>query len=297
MIIVTGGSGFIGSHLCSVLSEKGDVRIVDVNAPPMGVGAEFVQASVLDAARLARLMKGADAVVHLAALVDVSASVANPFPDFEVNALGTLNVLEAARKAGVKKVAYASSAAVYGNPVSLPIDEAHPVAPLSPYGLSKLTAERYVLLYNELYGMQNTALRLFNVYGSGQNAGSPYSGVITKFCNAIADGRQPVIYGDGEQTRDFVHVDDVAHAFCLALDSRGSNSPINIASGKEISVLDLLEKMCSLAGKSPNPKFLSERPGEIKRSVAGISLARKRLGYYPKMELDQGLTELVNKKN
>ena len=296
MIIVTGGSGFIGSHLCNLLSERGHrVQIIDLSPPPMGVDAEFIRASVLDVARLSRLMKGADAVVHLAALVDVAASVSDPFADFEVNALGTVNVLEAARQAGVQKVAYASSAAVYGNPVELPVSESHLASPLSPYGLSKLTAEKYVLLYNELYGMENTALRLFNVYGEGQNANSPYSGVITKFSDAIAEGKQPIIYGDGEQTRDFVHVDDVAGAFALALDSHGSATPMNIASGTEVTVLDLLEKMCSLAGKTPTPEFLPERKGEIRRSVADISLARKRLGYCPKMELEQGLGELVRK--
>ena len=294
MIVVTGGSGFIGSHVCNLLSEQGhSVRILDIAPPPMGVNAEFVRASVLDAARLQRLVAGAEGIVHLAALVDVSASMADPFSDFQVNAQGTINVLEAARHAGVGKVAYASSAAVYGNPVEMPVNENHPTEPLSPYGTSKLTAERYVLLYNSLYGMENTALRLFNVYGKGQNAHSPYSGVITKFSDALASGKQPIIYGNGKQTRDFVHVDDVAGAFAAALGSGGSGTPMNIGSGKDTSVISLLQTMCSLCSKPFEPQFLPARAGEIGRSVADYSEAREKLGYYPKIELEQGLKELL----
>lgn len=294
MIIVTGGSGFIGSHICNLLSSQGrQVRIIDIAPPPMGTKAEFVRASVLDTVRLQKLFEGAEAVAHLAALIDVQSSIADPFSDFQVNAQGTINVLEAAKRAGVPKVAFASSAAVYGNTEEIPVTEGHKTEPLSPYGASKLASERFVLLYNRLYGMKNTALRMFNVYGSGQNPISPYSGVITKFADAIAEGKQPVIYGDGEQTRDFVHVGDVANAFSLALDSDGCASPLNIGSGKETAILDLLEKMCSLSGKTPNPKFLSERKGEIKRSCADISLAKRSIGYYPKVELEQGLKELL----
>jgi len=294
MIVVTGGSGFIGTHVCRLLSEQGhEVRIIDLMPPPFGVKAEFVRASVLDTVRLSKLFEGAEGIVHLAALVDVQSSISDPFSDFQVNVQGTLNVLEVARRAGIKKVAYASSAAIYGEPMEVPIAESHPAAPLSPYGLSKLSSERYVLLYNALYGMENVALRLFNVYGKGQREGSPYSGVITKFAEAIHAGKQPLIYGTGEQTRDFVHADDVAHAFSLALDSDGSDAPLNIGSGKETAILDLLEAMCSLCGKTPDPKFLSERKGEIKRSAADISQARRKIGFYPKVEIKQGLKEIV----
>ncbi len=294
MIVITGGSGFIGHHLCNFLSEQGkQVRIFDIAPPPMGTKAEFVRVSVLDPLRLQKLFVGADAIVHLAALIDVQASVADPFSDFQVNAGGTLNVLEAARRANVPKVAFASSAAVYGNPEEIPVTEEHKTDPLSPYGASKLAAERFVLLYSRLYGMKNTVLRMFNVYGRGQNPLSPYSGVIKKFCEAISEGKQPIIYGDGEQTRDFVHVDDVANAFSLALESGGCDTPLNIGSGKETPILDLLEKMCSLSGKTSNPKFLSGLKGEIKRSCADISLAKRKIGYYPKVSLEGGLKEIV----
>ncbi len=296
MIVITGGSGFIGTHLCRAFADEGHtVKILDVSPPPLGAKAEFIRASVLDPVKLQKHFAGADAIIHLAAQIDVQASLSDPFSDFQTNALGTLNVLEAARKSEVDKVAFASSAAVYGNPEEIPIPESHPTVPLSPYGQSKLTAESYVLLFNRLYGTQNTALRLFNVYGKGQNPRSPYSGVITKFAEAIASGKQLVVYGDGESTRDFVHVDDVANAFVLAVDSGGCESPINIGSGHEVAILDLLETMCSLSGKTPDPKFLSARKGEIKRSVANISLAKKKLGYSPKILLEQGLKELVAK--
>ncbi|MFA5929930.1 MAG: NAD-dependent epimerase/dehydratase family protein [Candidatus Micrarchaeia archaeon] len=297
MIVVTGGSGFIGTHLCGRLQEGGyDVRILDISPPKAGVKAEFVRASVLDAARLTKMLEGAEGVVHLAALIDVAASVSDPFSDFSVNATGTMNVLEAARHACVKKVAFASSAAVYGEPERLPVDEEHPTRPLSPYGASKLAAERYVLLYGSLYGMETTALRLFNVYGEGQNASSPYSGVITKFADAISEGRQPIIFGDGEQTRDFVHVDDVCEAFVRAIDGQGCETPLNIASGVETSVAELLETMCGICGADFSPTYMPERQGEIARSVADIKLARKRIGYSPRMALSQGLREMLEAK-
>lgn len=297
MIVVTGGSGFIGTHLCEHLLDEGHkVRIVDIVPPKMGLNAEFVRASVLDALRLKKVLDGADGVVHLAALIDVAASVSDPYVDFSVNAEGTMNVLEAARRAGVKKVAFASSAAVYGNPVRLPVDEEHPTEPLSPYGASKLAAEKYVLLYNSLYGMENTSLRLFNVYGEGQNPASPYSGVITKFADALVEGAKPVIYGDGGQTRDFVHVDDVCNAFVRAVEGQGCDMPLNIASGTETSVRELLEMMCGIMGTGFGPEFKPERKGEIARSVADIKLAKKKIGYSPKLALSQGLRELLEAK-
>jgi len=298
VIVVTGGSGFIGTHLCGRLLDDGyDVRVVDIVPPKAGIKAEFVRASVLDSARIMKILEGAEGVVHLAALIDVASSVADPFSDFSVNASGTMNVLEAARHAGVKKVAFASSAAVYGEPVRLPIDEEHPTAPLSPYGAAKLAAERYVLLYSSLYGMENTALRLFNVFGEGQNASSPYSGVITKFADAISENRQPIIFGDGEQTRDFVHVDDVCDAFVRAIEGQGCPAPLNIASGVETSVRELLETMCGICGADFSPTYMPERKGEIARSVADIKLARKRIGYSPRIALSQGLREILEAKD
>jgi UDP-glucose 4-epimerase len=294
VIVVTGGSGFIGMHLCERLIEDGyDVRIVDIVPPKASVKAEFVRASVLDSARLTKILEGAEEVAHLASLSDVATSALDPFSDFSANAGGTMNVLEAARHAGVRKVAFASTAAVYGEPMMLPVDEEHPTAPISPYGAAKLAAEKYVLLYNSLYGMENTALRLFNYFGEGQDASSPYSGVVARFANAIAEGNQPIIYGDGEQTRDFVHVDDVCEAFVRALDGHGCSTPLNIASGVETSIRELLETMCGICGSDFSPTYMPERRGEILRSVADIRLARKKIGYSPRMALSQGLRDLL----
>jgi UDP-glucose 4-epimerase len=168
--------------------------------------------------------------------------------------------------------------------------------PLSPFGAAKLAAERYVLLYNSLYGMENTALRLFNIYGEGQNAASPYSGVVTKFATAIAEGKPQTIYGDGTQTRDFVHIDDVCDAFLRAVDGQGCQTPLNIASGCETSVNELLETMCGICGAEFAPAYLPGRKGEIARSVADIRLARKKIGYAPKMALTRSLRELLEAK-
>jgi UDP-glucose 4-epimerase len=283
VIVVTGGSGFIGTHLCRHLIDAGhSVKIIDI-VPPK-VRTTFAKIDVQDTDKVSKAIKGADAVVHLAALVDVATSIKDPYSDFSTNVGGTLSVLEAARKAGVHKVVYASSAAVYGEPVKLPISEDHPTVPLSPYGASKLAAERYVLLYNSLYGMENTALRLFNVYGEGQNP--VYAGVMTQFRMALARGEHPFIYGDGRQTRDFVHVDDVCQAFMKALKTKGCEVPLNIASGAETSMNGLLEMMSDVL-----PIYLPNRPGDIECSVADIALAKKRIGFTPKISLSRGLSK------
>ncbi|MEM4348605.1 MAG: GDP-mannose 4,6-dehydratase [Candidatus Anstonellaceae archaeon] len=292
MIAITGGSGFIGSHLIQHLKQNHQsTLIVDIAMPKIS-SARFVQASILEQEKLQKIFAECEAIVHLAASVDVGFSVQNPQADFQTNAYGTLSVLEAARKADVGKVVFASSAAIYGEPQSLPIKEAHPLCPISPYGASKLAAESYVLLYGRLYGMKNLSLRLFNVYGPGQSSTSQYAGVITKFASAIKEGKQPIIYGDGKQTRDFVHVKDVCEAFWLAL-RRDATGAFNIGSGKEISILEVFEILSKAAGKKIQPRFLPARQGEILRSVADCSLAKQKLGFEPKISLKSGLEQLV----
>jgi len=295
MILVTGGSGFIGSYVVSLLHKCGyEVRNIDAKIPKEGARGSFVKGSILDKKAISRAMKGCSAVLHLAAQVDVQASIKNPSHDFKTNALGTLLLLEEARKNHVEKFIYASSAAVYGMPSSLPISESHSTSPISPYGISKLTGEKYTVLYSSLYSMDTTALRLFNVYGEGQNPKSPYSGVITKFSSRIGNGLPPVIFGDGRQTRDFVHVSDVANAFFLALKSkRGNGSVVNIGTGKETTLNELANVMIELSGKKLRPIYKEAREGDIKRSVADISKAGKLLGFKPKVSLREGLSSLM----
>ncbi|MCX8197378.1 MAG: NAD-dependent epimerase/dehydratase family protein [Candidatus Micrarchaeota archaeon] len=290
MIVITGGSGFIGSALSEFLRKKGHrIRVIDLVAPKQKE-VEYSCCSVLDFEATAKALKDAQAVVHLAALIDVRSSISNPLQDFQVNALGTLNVLEAARKNDIQKVIFASSAAVYGNPVQIPISESHQTAPISPYGASKLAAEGYVNLYSRLYGMKNCTLRLFNVYGRGQGS-NPYAGVIAKFAKAINEGRPPTIYGDGKQSRDFIHIEDVCNAFFLALKSDGC-PPINIGTGKETTLLQLLEIMQKITKKKIEPVFAPAQEGEIKRSVADCRLAKEKIGFIPKISIQEGIATL-----
>jgi len=295
MIVVTGGSGFIGTHLCKALINDGyNVKIIDIVPPKIKTKAEFVNVDIIDSSELKKAFQYAEKVIHLAAHVDVSSSITFPCSDFLVNAVGTMNVLEAARQTDVKKIVFASSAAVYGDPVKYPIDEMHPTVPLSPYGASKLAAENYVLLYNYLYGMNNVALRLFNVYGTGQNPA--YSGVITKFMSMIENNKQVSIYGDGRQTRDFVHVDDVCSAFILALQAKDCPLPLNIASGKEISMNELYCNLCDIYEIKTKPVYLPKRTGDILRSVASTKLAKSMIKYSPQVSFVSGLKNIIRQK-
>lgn len=289
LALITGGSGFIGTHLANLLLGKGySVRVFDLKKPK-AKGAEFVRGNVRDLGSLTKAMKGCGLVFHLAAQISVARSVEEPSLDLSVNGGGTLNALEAARKSGVEKLVYASSAAVYGVPEKLPIDEGHPAKPISPYGASKLTGEKYALLYSELYGLGALAVRLFNAYGEGQDPKSQYSGVISKFMHALSKGEAPVIFGDGKQTRDFVNVGDVARAFLLGAERKASGEAVNIGSGKETSINGLADICIRLSGKRLRPLYKEERKGDIKRSLADISRAGDLLGWKPEIGLEDGL--------
>lgn len=293
MIVVTGAAGFIGSHLCDALSKGEKPTGIDLQKCA-AQNCAYKKCDVRDLPSLLKATKGASKVFHLAAQVSVQKSIEDPAEDFSTNALGTLNVLEACRKNDVPSLVYASSAAIYGTPQYSPIDEAHPLSPLSPYGNSKLAGEKLCSLYSSLYGLKTVRLRFFNVYGKGQSPTSPYSGVITKFSSRLQKSQPPLIFGSGLQTRDFVHVSDVARACVQASESKAAaGNAYNIGSGKETSILSLANLMIKLSGKKLSPSFQPPLAGEIEKSVARIDAARRDFGFEPKVQLEPGIKELV----
>lgn len=296
--LVTGGAGFIGSNLVERLISDGvQVRVLDnlstgflENLEPFRRDIDFLQGEVRDFEALQEVMSEVEVVFHQAAVVSVPRSVEDPVETAMVNDLGTLNVLESARRAGVKRVVLASSCAVYGNLPPLPKKESMETRPLSPYAASKLHGETYACLYNDLYGLETVCLRYFNVYGPKQDPSSPYSGVISIFMDRAAQSQLPTIYGDGEQYRDFVYVTDVVQANLLAAYKEGvSGLVINVGTGTSVSVNSLWGSISQLAGMKGDCKRAAARPGDIRESVADISLARKMLEYEPHYSFQQGI--------
>jgi UDP-glucose 4-epimerase len=301
--LVTGGCGFIGSHIAEALVEKGHaVRIYDnlssgheENIARVRAQVEFIRADVRDFSALREAAAGMDGIFHEAALVSVFDSVERPRDNNEINIAGTLNVLLAAREQKVKRVVFASSAAIYGNDPALPKKEKMPPSPESPYALAKLTGEHYLSVFHKLYGLKTTALRYFNVFGPRQDPSSMYSGVISKFADDIRTGATPTIFGNGRQTRDFIYVKDVVRANLIAMSSRktGRGEVLNIATGRRTSLLDLLKAFGDIYGRKIRPAFKPVRPGDVRHSVADIARARRVLGFKPGHTLRQGLQALV----
>ncbi|MBM3229722.1 NAD-dependent epimerase/dehydratase family protein [Candidatus Parvarchaeota archaeon] len=319
-VVVTGASGFIGAHLCKKLFETtGQAPLnIDIREPKAGDLAfcKHIKADVRDAARMLECTKGASAIIHLAAQTSVQKSLQEPTLDWETNYLGTKNMLEAARKNDVGVFVYASSAAIYGHPKYLPVDEKHPKSPLSPYGMSKLAADELCGKYFEQHGLKTVRLRLFNVYGVGQDPASPYSGVITKFAQKIKDGKPPIVFGDGSNTRDFVHISDVVDAFLACIEQKNTKKitekgasgsgvygkaygsgiygkAYNIGTGIETSILELAKKMVLVSGKKLGVEFAPTQKGDIAKSVAEVSAARREIGFEATVKLGEGLKELV----
>jgi UDP-glucose 4-epimerase len=255
----------------------------------------LVKGKIQNRASVKKALENVDAVFHLAAIVNVDFSVKNPLPVDEVNVKGTLNLLEGCLKSKVKKFICVSSCAVYGEPEYLPIDEAHPTKPLSPYAVSKLAAEHYCKVIHRLYGIQTVILRYFNVYGPRQSKG-PYSGVISQFIEKLKQKKVPVIFGDGAQTRDFVYVDDVVGATLSVLDCKEcAGNTINIGSGRATSINELCNTLLELFSmRDVKPKHGPPKAGEIKDSCADIGKAEKLLGYTPKFSLKDGLRKTVD---
>ena len=301
-ILVTGGAGFIGSHLVDALASMEDVEIVVLDNLMHGSlenvkkhlekpSFKLVKGDVRDGDLVRTLVADVDYVFHLAALIEVQTSLKKPQLTDEVNVRGTLNILEAARDVDVKRIVYASSCAVYGEPKSLPVSEEHPTAPLSPYGASKLAAEAYCTAYHHTYGLKTVALRYFNVYGPRQFRG-PYSGVITIFLERALQGKPLIIYGDGRQTRDFVYVKDVVDACILAASRQSAiGHAINVGTGKETSIIELADIIKQLTGASVPIRHAPPLKGDIRKSVSDTKKAEKLLGYKPEYTLMQGLKE------
>ena len=297
-VAVTGGLGFIGSHLVSKLNEDNDIVIVDDQTSGNIKNLEGLDFTKIDTdftditqAKLEMIFEDVDYVFHMAAMTSVLESVNNPLRSNEVNITGTLKVLEAAKNCEVKKLILSSSSAVYGETETVPISEKNPINPLSPYAVTKATGELYCKIYSEIYELSTIALRYFNVFGPKQDPKSQYAAVIPIFIDKLLKKESPIIYGDGEQTRDFVNVKQVVEANILAAESNKTGS-YNIGLGKSTSINQLFEMIKEIMEKDINPIYENERAGEIKHSVADISKA-KSIGYTPKKDFTKELTETV----
>ncbi len=302
LYLVTGGAGFIGSHICERLLKDGhSVRVLDnfvsgkeANLESIGGDVELIRGDITDARTVAEAMKGVEIVFHEAALGSVPRSVADPMTTHEVNITGTLNVLLAARDAGVRRVVNASSSSVYGDTEVLPKHERMMGQPLSPYALSKLAGEHYISIFNRVYGFEAVALRYFNIFGPRQDPESQYAAVIPRFVMALMEGRQPVIYGDGLQSRDFTYVENVVEANLLASEAEGaSGKAFNVACGGRYSLLDLLGKIKEILGSDIEPIHEAARAGDVRDSQASIEAAEKSLGYRVTVDFEEGLRRTV----
>ena len=293
-VLVTGGAGFIGSHLTEALCAENEVRVVDDLSSGrernLVEGATFVEADIRDEAALRGAIEGVDLVFHQAALANVPLSVEEPERSHAVNATATLSLLELAREAGCR-VVLASSPAIYGEPEELPIAEDHPTKPTSPYGLDKLALDRYAALYHDLYGVETVVLRYFNAYGPRQGE-SEYSAVISAFLEQARSGGPITVHGDGEQTRDFVHVSDVVEANLLAAETDHVGEAFNVGTGEATSVRNLAELVRDATGSGAEITHTDARQGDIVHSRADTTKARERLGFEATVPLDQGIRDL-----
>jgi UDP-glucose 4-epimerase len=300
--IVTGGAGFIGSHITEELVKQGfQVTIIDnlssgalsnVNQILKNKNTEFVKGSIVDLPLLRRLFSGVDFVFHQAAVPSVPRSIKNPKASHNINATGTLNVLLAARDNGVKKVVYASSSSVYGDAPTLPKVEDMAPNPISPYAISKLTGEYYCQVFDTIYGLKTASLRYFNVFGPRQDPDSPYAAVIPLFVSLVMEGKSPVIFGDGEQSRDFTFVKDVVNANILAATSDATGI-FNIGNCQRVSINELVQLIIKLVGNNTiKPVYKNVRPGDILHSLADNTKA-KSFGFSPEYNLEEGLAETI----
>lgn len=300
VVLVTGAAGFIGGHLYKYLRDSGfDVVGVDSLTRPSKYilslltekGYGVVRLDVKDILGRTADFRGVSCVIHLASYIDVAESLEYPYMYFQNNVGGTASVLEFCRKVAVDKFIFISSAAVYGEPKYLPIDEQHPLEPISPYGYSKLLGEELVKMYCRVYGLDAVILRLFNVYGLGQS--DEYAGVISRFISRVRNGLPPIIFGDGGQTRDFIHVVDVCRVVEKVISSGIDYDIFNVASGTRVSINELANMIIKLSGLDLEPIYIEPRPGDIKHSYADITKIKNSLGFKPRISLYDGIKELL----
>ena len=304
--LITGGCGFIGSHIAEALVNDGEEVVIydnlssgyEHNIAAFRDKVKFIQGDVRDPETLKKAMQGVTNIFHEAALVSVFESVEKPYDNHNINLTGTLNVLTAAKEAGAKRLVVASSAAIYGNDPALPKQENMLPQPESPYALAKITKEYYLSVFSKLYGLETVSLRYFNVFGPRQDPSSMYSGVISKFVDVITAGQDPTVFGDGEQTRDFVFVKDIVQANLLAMRAGPeiSGYSFNVGTGKKTSLLQLLDALKEITGNDFTVHFKDVRSGDIKHSVSDISAAINTLGYQPEHDITSGLRQLLEWK-
>ena len=300
--LVTGGAGFIGSHLCRRLLASGcTVRVLDdlssgrrENLAALDGEVDLVEGDLRDEALVSAALAGVDYVLHHAAVASVQTSIERPRFEQEVNAVGTLQLFEAARRAGVRRVVFAASAASYGKDPTAPKREEMLPAPESPYAISKIAGEYYARVYSSLYGLEVVCLRYFNVFGPRQDPSSPYSGVISIFAERMLAGSAPTVFGDGGQSRDFVYVDNVVEANMRACATPGIAGRVyNIGCGRSASLLELVAALNRVLGTAIEPEFAPARPGDVRISLADITRAQRELGYEPVVHFEEGLEQTL----
>ena len=296
--LITGGAGFIGSNLAEALVKSGHpVRILDnfatgarANLAAVAGTVELLEGDLRDPAIVERAVRDIEVVFHQAALPSVARSLEDPATTHAVNATGTLTLLLAARRAGIRRVVYASSSSVYGDSPTLPKREDMPTQPKSPYAVSKLAGEQYCQVFAAALGLETVSLRYFNIFGPRQDPASPYAAVIPKFLAVMRRGGRPVIFGDGKQSRDFTYVENAVRANVLAADAPGaSGEVINVACGARVTLLELVEHLNRLLGKRLEPAFAPSRPGDVRHSQADLTRAAALLGYRPTLDFPEGL--------
>jgi len=302
--LITGVAGFIGSSIARALLKRGDsVRGIDnfstgsrENLADIHQQIDFRECDIRDFAAVKEACRGVDFVLHQAALASVPRSVMEPLPTNEVNVDGTLNVLLAARDTGVKRMVYAASSSAYGDSPTLPKHEGMFPKPISPYAVAKLTGEFYMAVFYRVYGLETVSLRYFNIFGPRQDANSEYSAVLAKFITSMLNGQRPVIFGDGEQSRDFTYIDNAVQAnllACSAPTASVAGQVFNVATGHASTLRQTIELLREMTDYNGRPEFAAERPGDVKHSLADISLARQHLGYSPTIDFKEGLRRTV----